>query len=196
MSTTENMMKLKTTTPMICVAVEDLPVVRSPKRSDVRRARQATQRADKHREPEPRLPQHPLRPAFLLLRLRRRGACLVPPSQAPRGDQSANGEQRHPEHEVDRGTDGVLSPEAPRVEDQDVEDAERHAETHRSEQEADEHHARPPVLHQENVDPEELRVQCRHEGKPEERGAHGDSRSSTHKSFPDRSFAREVTPIG
>src|SRR5437763_11275518 len=60
----------------------------------------------------------------------------------------------------------------------------------RSQKAAVEHHARPRVLHQENVDPKELRVHCGHEGQAKERGAHDDGWLGPGHQYPVPTLAR------
>ena len=155
-------------------------------RGEIGGAGDADQRADEHGEPEPGLTQYPLRPAVLLLRLLRRPVpgrdwYLAPAVQAARGEQRAGGEQEQAEGQVDARAHRALGLDGIGVEDQHVQQADRHGHGHAAEQQAQEHRPRPPVLDQQQIHGQQLRVQRRQERQGEELGVHLRSASIGHR---------------
>jgi len=102
---------------------------------------------------------------------------LEPGVQAPGRDQPADGEQDQTEGQVDARADRFLGVDGVGLEYEHVQQADRQRHGQAAEQDAQEHRPRPPVLDQQQVDGEQLRVQRRDERQREELGAHRRSAS-------------------
>ena len=82
-----------------------------------------------------------------------------------------------PRAQVDARAHRALGLDGIGVEDEHIQQADRQGHRHPTEQHAQEHHPRPPVLDQQQINGQQLRVQRRDERQREELGVHSQSAS-------------------
>jgi hypothetical protein len=115
-----------------------------------------------------------------------RDGCLAAAVQAAGGEQRAGAEQEQAQGQVDARADRALGLDRVGVEGEHVQQADGQGHGHAAEQQAQEHRPRPPVLDQQQIQGQQLRVQRRQERQREELTAHRPSASIGH---PPRRYA-------
>ena len=101
--------------------------------------------------------------------------------QAARCQQRSGGEQQQAEGQVDARTHLALGLDGIGAEHEHVQQADRQGHGHAAEQQAQEHRPRPPVLDQQQIQGQQLRVQRRDERQSEELGVHPGSARIGHR---------------
>jgi hypothetical protein len=105
--------------------------------------------------------------------------------QAAGGDQGADGDQQQAEGQVHARAHRFLGVDGIGVEDQHVQQADRQAHGQAAEQDTQEHRPRAPVLDQQQIDGQQLRIQRREERQREELRVHRRSASIGHRPRPE-----------
>ena len=86
--------------------------------------------------------------------------------------QRTDGQQRYPQGQIEPATGVILDLDRVDVQHEHIQQPDRQTHAHPAQQEAHEHQPGPPVPGQHQVNDEQLRVQRREAGQPEERRGH------------------------
>lgn len=80
--------------------------------------------------------------------------------QAAGRQEQADNQERHAESQVQTGAERSLRLDRVCLQDEDVEESDRQTRSDATKQKRQEHQARTPVIDQQQVDREQLRVEC------------------------------------